>query len=181
MAWTNALMFDLGPGTVLLNPLPQFHVGGSLFGALSPVANGWTVVIPTPLGARNPNVVRDYWGIVERNKVDVGGAVPTTLAAIMNVPRDGHDLSSLKVFVTGGSTVPVELIRRIEREIGVPVIEGYGMTEVHCYSTMNPMHGERRPGSVGLRLPYTEVRIADVAPRRHDPRRLPASARSAMC
>jgi fatty-acyl-CoA synthase len=38
------------------------------------------------------------------------------------------------------------------------------MTEVHCYSTMNPPHGERRPGSVGLRLPYLEVRIADVAP-----------------
>ncbi len=162
MAWTNTLMFDLGPGTVLLNPLPQFHVGGSLFGALAPIAQGWTVVIPTPLGARNPNVVRDYWGIVERNKVVVGGAVPTSLAAIMNVPREGHDLSSLKTFVTGGSTVPVELIRRIERELGVPVIEGYGMTEVHCYSTMNPLHGERRSGSVGLRLPYTQVRIADV-------------------
>ncbi len=174
MAWTNALVFDLGPGTVLLNPLPQFHVGGSLFGALSPIANGWTMVVPTPLGARNPNVVRDYWSIVERNKVTVGGAVPTTLAAIMNVPRDGHDLSSLKAFVTGGSTVPVELIRRIEREIDAPVVEGYGMTEVHCYSTMNPLHGERRPGSVGLRLPYTEVRVADVGARRHDPRRLRA-------
>jgi fatty-acyl-CoA synthase len=163
MAWSNAVMFDLGPGTVLLNPLPQFHVGGSLFGALSPMANGWTIVIPTPLGARNPNVVRDYWGIVERNRVTIAGAVPTTLAAIMNVPHDGHDLSSLRTFVTGGSTVPVELIRRIEREIGVPVIEGYGMTEVHCYSTLNPLYGERRPGSVGLRLPYTEVRIAEVA------------------
>ncbi|WIM11333.1 acyl-CoA synthetase [Enhydrobacter sp.] len=163
-AWSNALFFDLGPGAVLLNPLPQFHVGGSIFGALSAIASGWTVVIPTPLGARNPNVVRDYWGIVERNRVTVGGAVPTTLAAIMNVPREGHDLSSLACFVTGGSTVPIELIRRIEREIGVPVVEGYGMTEVHCYSTMNPPHGERRPGSVGLRLPYTEVRIADVAP-----------------
>jgi fatty-acyl-CoA synthase len=163
-AWSNALFFDLGPGTVLLNPLPQFHVGGSIFGALSAIASGWTVVIPTPLGARNPNVVRDYWGIVERNKVTVGGAVPTTLAAIMNVPRDGHDLSSLRCFVTGGSTVPVELIRRIESEVGTPVVEGYGMTEVHCYSTMNPPHGERRSGSVGLRLPYLEVRIADVAP-----------------
>ncbi len=162
-AWTNVLVFDLGPGTVMINPLPQFHVGGSIVGGLSPVANGWTIVIPTPLGARNPNVVRDWWSIVERNKVTVGGAVPTSLAAIMNVPRDGHDLSSLEVFVSGGSTVPVELIRRIEGELGVPVVEGYGMTEVHCYSTMNPMHGERRPGSVGLRLPYTEVRIADVA------------------
>lgn len=164
MAWTQTLMFDTGPGSVFLNPLPQFHVGGSLVGALSPVSNGWTIVIPTPLGARNPNVVRDWWSIVERNKVTVAGAVPTSLAAVMNVPRDGHDLSSLKVFVSGGSTVPVELIRRIEREIGAPVVEGYGMTEVHCYSTMNPLHGERRPGSVGLRLPYTEVRIADVAP-----------------
>ncbi len=164
MAWTQLLMIDTGPGSVFLNPLPQFHVGGSLVGALSPVANGWTIVIPTPLGARNPNVVRDWWSIVERNKVTVGGAVPTSLAAIMNVPRGEHDLSSLKVFVSGGSTVPVELIRRIEREIGVPVVEGYGMTEVHCYSTMNPMQGERRAGSVGLRLPYTEVRIADVGP-----------------
>jgi fatty-acyl-CoA synthase len=164
MAWTQTLMFDTGPGSVFLNPLPQFHVGGSLVGALSPVSNGWTIVIPTPLGARNPNVVRDWWSIVERNKVTVAGAVPTSLAAVMNVPHDGHDLSSLKVFVSGGSTVPVELIRRIEREIGAPVVEGYGMTEVHCYSTMNPLHGERRAGSVGLRLPYTEVRIADVAP-----------------
>ncbi|HJQ56285.1 MAG TPA: acyl-CoA synthetase [Vineibacter sp.] len=163
MAWTNTLMFDLGAGTALLNPLPQFHVGGSLFGALAPIANGWTIVIPTPLGARNPNVVRDYWSIVERHRIAIAGAVPTTLAAIMNVPRDGHDLSSLKAFVTGGSTVPVELIRRIERELGAPVIEGYGMTEVHCYSTMNPLHGERRPGSVGLRLPYLDVRIADVS------------------
>ncbi len=163
-AWTNVLVFDLGPGTVMINPLPQFHVGGSIVGGLSPIANGWTVVLPTPLGARNPNVVRDWWSMVERNKVTIGGAVPTSLAAIMNVPREGHDLSSLKVFVSGGSTVPVELIRRIESEIGVPVVEGYGMTEVHCYSTMNPMHGERRTGSVGLRLPYTGVRIADVAP-----------------
>ena len=164
MAWTQLLVFDSAPGTVFLNPLPQFHVGGSLVGALSPIANGWTVVIPTPLGARNPNVVRDWWSIVEHNKVNIAGAVPTSLAAIMNVPRDGHDISSLKAFVTGGSTVPVELIRRIEREIGAPVIEGYGMTEVHCYSTMNPLHGERRTGSVGLRLPYTEVRIADIGP-----------------
>jgi len=164
MAWTQLLMFDLPAGTRFLNPLPQFHVGGSLVGALSPVANGWTIVIPTPLGARNPNVVRDWWSIVERNRVNVGGAVPTSLAAIMNVPRDGHDTSSLKAFVSGGSTVPVELIRRVEREVGVPVVEGYGMIEVHCYSTMNPLHGERRPGSVGLRLPYTQVRIADVGP-----------------
>jgi fatty-acyl-CoA synthase len=164
MAWTQTLMFDTGPGSIFLNPLPQFHVGGSLVGALSPVSNGWTIVIPTPLGARNPNVVRDWWSIVERNKVTVAGAVPTSLAAVMNVPHDGHDLSSLKVFVSGGSTVPVDLIRRIEHEIGAPVVEGYGMTEVHCYSTMNPLHGERRAGSVGLRLPYTEVRIADVAP-----------------
>jgi fatty-acyl-CoA synthase len=55
MAWTQVLMIDTGPGSVFLNPLPQFHVGGSLVGALSPVANGWTIVIPTPLGARNPN------------------------------------------------------------------------------------------------------------------------------
>ena len=162
-AWTNTLIFDLGPGTVMINPMPQFHVGGSIAGGLAPIAAGWTVLLPTPLGARNPNVVRDWWSVMERNRVAIAGAVPTSLAAVMNVSREGHDLSSIKVFLSGGSTVPVELIRRIEAELGVPVVEGYGMTEVHSYSTMNPMHGECRPGSVGLRLPYTEVRIADVA------------------
>ena len=59
--------------------------------------------------------------------------------------------------------MPVELIRRIEREIGAPVVEGYGMTEVHCYSTMNPLHGERRTG-LGRPAPALHrVRIADVA------------------
>ncbi len=162
MAWTNTLFFDLGPGTVMFNPLPQFHVGGSLFGGLAPFASGWTVLMPTPLGARNPTVVREFWRIVERHEVNVAGAVPTSLAAIMNIPVGDADVSSLRTFVSGGSTVPVELIRRIEREIGVPVIEGYGMTEVHCYSTMNPLHGERRSGSVGFRVPYLEVRVADV-------------------
>ena len=60
-AWTNMLMFGLEPGAVQINPLPQFHVGGSIVGGLAPIANGWTVLLPTPLGARNPNVVRDFW------------------------------------------------------------------------------------------------------------------------
>ena len=55
----------------------------------------------------------------------------------------------------------------------MPVVEVYGMTEMHCYSTMNPMHGERRLGSVGLRLPYTGAHRR-CRRRRHDPRRLPA-------
>ena len=117
-AWTQLLVFDMEPGTVFLNPLPQFHVGGSLVGALAPVANGWTVVIPTPLGARNPNVVRDWWSIVERNRVTVAGAVPTSLAkrSAERCRGDGHDLVAQGLRRSRAARpCRSELIRRIER------------------------------------------------------------------
>lgn len=163
MAWTNRALLSDGIETIV-NGLPQFHVGGALMGGLAPFSAGWTVVLPTALGARNPNTVRNYWRIAAEWRVTMAAGVPTSLAAALNAPRDGLDLSALRMFVTGGSTVPVELARRLERELGIKPIEGYGMTEVHCYSSINPAEGEVRVGSVGLRVPYMKIRIADVAP-----------------
>ncbi len=162
-AWTLSAMTDCGPGDVMFNGLPQFHVGGSTVGGLSPHCTGQTVVLMTPMGMRNPNVVRDYWSLVDRYRPTVIGMVPTSLAAVLNQPREGFDLSSVRFALTGGSAVPVEVARRFQGEMGVKVIEGYGMTEVHGYSTVNPFHGEQRIGSVGIPVPYMEVRIADVA------------------
>lgn len=163
-AWTLSTMTDCGPGDIMFNGLPQFHVGGSTVGGLSPSCTGQTVVLLTPAGMRNPNVVRDYWSLVDRYRPTVIGMVPTSLAAVLNQPREGFDLSSVRFALTGGSAAPVEVAKRYLNEMGIKVIEGYGMTEVHGYSTVNPFHGEQRIGSVGLPVPYMEVRIADVAP-----------------
>ncbi len=85
--------------------------------------------------------------------------VPTIYAALLEVPSQGYDLSSLKYALCGAAPMPVELIRQFEQRSGVRLIEGYGLTEGTCGSCANPADGEMRPGSIGLRMPYCEVEI----------------------
>ena len=59
--------------------------------------------------------------------------------------------------------IPTGVFKTFEQRTGVAILEGYGLTEAACVSTVNPARGERRLGSVGLRLPYQEVRAALVA------------------
>jgi fatty-acyl-CoA synthase len=58
--------------------------------------------------------------------------------------------------------LPVEILNRFKAETGIPVLEGYGLTEGTCVSAVNPRRGEQRPGSVGLRLPYQEMKVARI-------------------
>lgn len=147
---------------VALSPLPFFHVGGALLGALAAIANGWTIVIPTAAGARHPRVVANYWRIVADLHVTVAMGVPTTLAAALMAPREGCDLTRLKMLVTGGSAAPVALIVALQRALGVPVVEGFGMTEAHCIICATPQGTSIRPGSVGFGVEHMEIRIAQL-------------------
>lgn len=151
------------PGNLLMAGLPLFHIGGALITGLFWLAAGNCVVLPTPGGLRNPKVIRDYWQVVERLRPNFIGGVPTSLGALVEVPEQGHDRSLVRFCLTGASALPVEVGRRFAQRFGVPVIEGYGMTEVHGYATLNPLLGEVRLGSVGLRLPYLELCIAEVS------------------
>ncbi len=147
---------------VFFNALPPFHVGGSTCGGLAPWSRGATVVFLTPLGMRNPLVGGNFWKLVERFKPSVVGMVPTIWGGLLNVPSEGHDISSIRVTNCGGSTMPVEIANAVKRKLDVPIVEGYGMTEVHGFSTMNPIAGEQRIGSVGFRMPYCEVIVAEL-------------------
>jgi fatty-acyl-CoA synthase len=162
-AFTNGSAMSDGPGQVAMGGLPLFHIGGAIITGLSWLLRGNTAVLPTPMGLRNPNVIREYWRLCERLRPDLVGAVPTSLGALLDVPESNADRSTVRHCLTGASALPIEVARRFTQRFGVPVIEGYGMTEVHGYSTLNPLHGEVRLGSVGFRVPYMELRIADVS------------------
>jgi long-chain acyl-CoA synthetase len=71
------------------------------------------------------------------------------------------DTSSLRLVVCGAAPMPAELIARVEDVLGVALIEGYGLSEGSCASTLNPYHGVRKPGTVGLPLPGQDVRVVD--------------------
>lgn len=174
-AWTNALVTtEGGEEEIFFTGLPLFHIGGAVILGLTRLLSGQTIVLLTPLGVRNPAVLRNYWTLVERFKITAIGGVPTTLAALLNLPGEPLAGSRVRSFYSGAAALPVEIAQRFTERFGLPVLEGYGMTEVYGYSTMNPGDGQWRYGSVGRRVPYMEIIAADVSPegvirRRCDP------------
>jgi long-chain acyl-CoA synthetase len=88
--------------------------------------------------------------------------VPPIYKAISDSPqaRD-HDLRSIRVCVSGAMKLPLEVQEQFERMTGARLVEGYGLTETSPSTHCNPLTGTRKPGSIGVPLPGTEVRIVD--------------------
>ena len=159
MAFSMNLVTRFEPGDVTLCGLPLFHVNGVIVTGLTAFIGGAEVLLATPQGYRNANLISNFWTIIERHNVSFFSGVPTIYAGLLQVPSEGHDLSSLKYALCGAAPMPVELIRQFESKTGLTLIEGYGLTEGTCGSCANPPAGERRPGSIGLPMPYCEVSI----------------------
>lgn len=159
MAYSMNLVTRFAPGDVTLCGLPLFHVNGVIVTGLTAFIGGAEVLLATPQGYRNSTLIGNFWKVIERHKISFFSGVPTIYAGLLQVPSEGHDLSSLKYALCGAAPMPVELIRQFEAKTGLTLIEGYGLTEGTCGSCANPPAGERRPGSIGLPIPYCEVRI----------------------
>jgi long-chain acyl-CoA synthetase len=136
--------------------LPLFHVNGLVVGILSVLrAGGDAVIAPRfhPL---------TFWDDVERHRPTFFSAVPTIYAMLESLdPQVAPDTSALRFVVCGAAPMSAELIRRFEARYGVPVIEGYGLSEGTVASVVNPLHGLRKPGTVGLPLPGQSVWVVD--------------------
>jgi fatty-acyl-CoA synthase len=111
---------------------------------------------------RNSGFIRNYWRFVEKYRVSVVTAVPTVMASLLNTPRDGADISSVRVVYTGGTPLPTELAAEFERATGKPVRNIFGMTESAGLVSIAPVHAPRAPNAVGWRLPYTEVKAVQL-------------------
>ncbi len=159
MACSMAFVTRFGPGDVALCGLPLFHVNGVIVTGLTAFYSGAEVLLATPQGYRNTALMADFWSIIERYKISFFSGVPTIYAGLLQVPSEGRDLSSLRYALCGAAPMPMELIRQFETKTGLTLLEGYGLTEGTCGSCANPIGGERRPGSIGLRMPYCEVAI----------------------
>jgi acyl-CoA synthetase (AMP-forming)/AMP-acid ligase II len=101
-----------------------------------------------------------FLGEIERLKPTFFSAVPT-IYALLVTKVDGRDMSSLRFVVCGAAPATRELLATCEEKFGVPVLEGYGLTEGTCASTINPLHGPRKAGTVGRPLPGQRIRIVD--------------------
>jgi fatty-acyl-CoA synthase len=79
---------------------------------------------------------------------------------VLETPIGDNDLSSLKFAICGAAPMPLALIRAFEAKTGLKIIDGYGLTEDACVSSVNPPEGQRLPGSIGLPIPYQRMAAA---------------------
>jgi fatty-acyl-CoA synthase len=158
-AWSMAQSLGNTEQDIGLNGLPFFHVGGASAWGLAMVAAGGHLVVLSPIGYRDPHVVRNIWKIVRYFRATIFGAVPTTIGAMVNIPIDNNDISTLRLTLTGGASISSSVADRFEAMVRVPLVEQYGMTETVTAIACAPPRGRRQRGAVGLRHPFSEVRV----------------------
>lgn len=143
----------------LLCGLPLFHCNGTIVTGLAPFSIGAHVVLLSPQGYRDPSIMKNFYKIVEKYKAKTFSAVPTVLSVLLDLPVGDADISSLEYVVCGAAPLSVELFKRFEEHSGMKILEGYGLTEGAVASCINPKDGERKVGSIGIRMPYQQVKI----------------------
>lgn len=159
-AWVSSLVTGALPEEIIFCGLPLFHNFGAIATGIGAWILGSTVILGTPQGYRGEGLIPKFWEILAYYQCQTFNAVPTLLTELLRVPREGHDLSRLNGVLCGAAPLPVELFRQFRAALGVPVLEGYGLTEATSVCSINPREGEQRVGSVGYRLPYQEMRSA---------------------
>jgi len=156
------LAADFHEQSVSLCGLPLFHVNAVFITGLALWLTGGEVILATAAGYRTPAVIQNFWALVERYRITFFSCVPTILSTLLDVPVKNHDLSSLEVALCGAAPLATELMRNFEKQTGIRLLEAYGQTEGSVGTTCNPKFGDRRVGSVGLPLPYVNIRIVEV-------------------
>jgi len=137
--------------------LPLFHVNAICVSCLAPLMTGGQVTVQDRFAPTR------FLDAIQALRPTYFSAVPTIYARLAELPDDVRpDTSSVRFAVCGAAPVSGELLVRTEQRFGFPIIEGYGLTEGTCASTVNPVDGLRKPGTVGVALPGQEV--ATMAP-----------------
>jgi acyl-CoA synthetase (AMP-forming)/AMP-acid ligase II len=146
--------YGLTPDDVSLCVMPLFHVHGLVASTLATLLSGGAVVLP---GKFNP---LSFWRTVRDTKATWYSAVPTIHNLLLSRAGDDRPAGAecLRFIRSCSASLPAEMMERMEKVFGVPVLEAYGMTEASHQMASNPTPpAQRKPGSVG---PGTGVRIA---------------------
>ena len=143
----------------LLIVLPLFHIFAMTVLLNAGVYRGATSVLLPRFDAEA------VLGLMKQHGVSVFAGVPTMYWGLLNYRGDAAAVeaarSKLKICVSGGASLPVEVLRGFEERYRVPIIEGYGMSEGSPVVTFNHQDRERKPGSIGNPVWGVEVMIAD--------------------
>ena len=155
---TGADLLQLNGDDVIFGGLPLFHSFGQTCTLNTAVAAGASLtVLPRFDPAHALRMLADH-------HATVFAGVPTMYSALLSVPdRADYDVSALRVCVSGGAAMPVEVLRQFEDAFGCIVLEGYGLSETSPVASFNHPDRERKPGSIGTPIRGVEMRVVDAA------------------
>lgn len=149
-------MLPLGPDDVALATLPLFHSFGQSCVMNAAISAGASFVL---LPRFTP---QDALGLVQRHRVTFFAGVPTMYFGILGYSEaDQYDASSLRLCVTGGAPMPVEVLKAFNSKYGVEILEGYGLSETSPVASFNRLDMPRHPGSIGYPVWGVEMAIMD--------------------
>ena len=135
--------------------LPLFHTN-AMISCVTGLNSGHTIVLRKRFSAG------EFWPCVEKYKINFFSAVPAVYNILLaNADQVTQDYSSIRFGVCGAAPMPVAVFEAFEKRFGFPIIEGYGLTEATCVSTLNPREGVRKVGSIGLPLDGQDIQIWD--------------------
>jgi long-chain acyl-CoA synthetase len=147
---------EIGEGDVVLGSLPLFHSFGQTVSMNASLRMGATLTL---LPKFDPGEALET---MQRDDVTHFYGVPTMYGALLHHPgREEFDTSSLRTCITGGASMPVEVLRGFEQAFGCIVLEGYGLSETSPVASSNHPGMERKPGSIGTPLEDVEMRVVD--------------------
>jgi len=152
-AWCSGTWNGSGAEEIVAVGMPYFHVGGAVILSRAALLFGQTIVLVGPEGYRNPHLVARFWDFVQAHGVTQAGCAPTTAAAIATNNPARRAPAGFGIWA-GGGAVPVQVAREFAAKFGVPLREGWGMTELQGALIINPNGVEPRLGSIGLPFPY---------------------------
>lgn len=147
----------LTPADVVMGCLPLFHTFGQTNSMNSTIFAGACL---TMISRFDGAAALD---VVQRDRVTVFLGVPTMYSAMLAAGRAHPEVTmpSLRLCVSGGAAMPVEVLRGFEERFDCTIIEGYGLSETSPTASFNPPDGVRKVGSIGIPLAGVEMRIVD--------------------
>jgi long-chain acyl-CoA synthetase len=148
-------MVSLTERDVVFGGLPLFHVFGLSCGLNTVVRAGACLTL---LPRFEPGKALE---MIDRDGVSVFEGVPTMYTALLHQPSAQTSAATLRVCVSGGSALPVEVLRGFEERFDCKLLEGYGLSETTAASSFNHPDRERKPGSVGTPVEGVEMKIVD--------------------
>jgi long-chain acyl-CoA synthetase len=141
---------------VVLAVLPLFHSFGQTSIQNATILQGGTLVMLPRFDAKSA------FELIQKHRVTHFSGVPTMFFALLNHPEaDDYDLKSLEFCNSGGSAMPVEVMRAFDTKYGVSILEGYGLSETSPVASFNVLDRPKKAGSIGIPIGGVEFKLVD--------------------